>query len=388
MSVIPEYANWDVALVPQTPAYVIHLGALEANARILAEVQSQADCRILLALKAFATHATFPTIARYLSGVTASGLHEALLGRDTFDGDVHVYSPAYKPEELDALLTFAHTLVFNTPSHWRRYRKAVATNPRYIHRGLRINHGHSEVDVDLYNPCIPGSRLGYPAEQLQPSDLDGLDGLHFHTMCEQGADVLERSLAAFARTCEPYFAKLKWLNFGGGHHITQPDYDREHLIALLQAWRERYGLELYLEPGEAIAVNTGVLVAEVLDTFDSKGITVAIVDVSATAHMPDTLEMPYRPEIIGAEMPGTLAHTYRLGGPTCLAGDIIGDYSFAEPLHVGKRLVFLDMSHYTMVKTTTFNGVPHPDICAYHPETNHVEVLRRFTYADFRSRLG
>jgi carboxynorspermidine decarboxylase len=388
MSAAPGYAQWDAGKVPQTPAFVINTQALKHNGAILQEVQQLSGCKILLALKAFACPALLPLLKPYLAGTTASGLHEACLGHEAFGAEVHVYSPAYREAEVAHLCRFAHTLIFNTPQQWRRYRPIVEGARRRPQVGLRVNPGHSEAGVPLYDPCLPGSRLGYPAEDLCAEDLDGVQGLHFHTLCEQGADVLERTLEAFEQHCSRWFERLQWLNFGGGHHITQPDYDRQRLVGLLKDWRARYGLPIILEPGEAAAVNTGCLVATVCDVFNSRGTQVAILDTSATAHMPDTLEMPYRPEVVGAGPPKATPHTYRLGGLTCLAGDVIGDYSFPEPLEIGQRLVFTDMAHYTMVKTTTFNGVQLPDIVSYCPQSDRFTRLRRFGYQDFRDRLG
>ncbi|MGF1452599.1 MAG: carboxynorspermidine decarboxylase [Opitutales bacterium] len=388
MNTVPDYARMPLDRLERTPAYVINVGALEAQAAQLAAIGQRCGAQILLALKAFAAHATFPRLRPYLAGVTASGIHEAWLGREFELGGVHVYSPAFKPGEMAHLVRFAHTLVFNSPGQWQRFRPVVEGAGRQIERGLRVNPGHGEVAVALYNPCAPGSRLGTPVEDIRPKDLDGLDGLHFHTLCEQGADVLERTLAVFEAQAGHLLPSMSWVNLGGGHHITAPGYDVDKLVGLVRGLAERYGVRVYLEPGEAFSIQTGVLVAEVLDCFDSRGTRVAVLDVSATAHMPDVLEMPYRPAIVGGHMPGERAHTYRLGGPTCLAGDIIGDYSFDAPLEVGQRLTFLDMSHYTMVKTTTFNGVPHPDICTYDARTDRLELVRRFGYGDFRNRLS
>lgn len=389
MTDVPSYAAMPLERLEQTPAFVLNLDALERQARFLAEVGERAGVKILLALKAFAAHAAFDRLRPHLRGVTASGLHEALLGCEFQLGEVHVYAPAFKDAELRHLLRFAHTLVFNSPAQWRRFRPLVKKAGRVIDCGLRVNHGHGEVAVELYNPCAPGSRLGTPAETIRREDLDGLNGLHFHTLCEQGADVLERTLAVFEERCGHLLASMDWLNLGGGHHITAPGYELNRLVDLLMGLRRRHPhLTVYLEPGEAFAIQTGVLLASVLDTFDSRGTSVAILDVSATAHMPDVLEMPYRPEIVGAGAPGEHPHAYRLGGPTCLAGDVIGDYSFPQPLIAGQRLVFLDMSHYTMVKTTTFNGVPHPDIVTYTADTDAFALVRRFHYSDFRDRLS
>ncbi|MGF1449961.1 MAG: carboxynorspermidine decarboxylase [Opitutales bacterium] len=377
-----------------SPAFVVHADRLQANARILADIRAQADVSILLALKGFAMFSTFPLLREYLDGTTSSGLHEALLAREFFGQEIHVYAPAFKDEEIAQLVGFADDLVFNTPTQWLRFRPAVQASGRSIGCGLRVNPGYSEVAVELYNPCATRSRLGTPAAWLEhelqqhPDLFDGLDGLHFHTLCEQNADVLAHTLPYFEKAFAKFFPQLKWVNFGGGHHITRPDYDRATLVQLLQDFRARHGLHIYLEPGEAVALGSGVLVATVLDVFDNEG-PVAVLDTSATTHLPDTLEMPYRAEIYGAGQPGEHAYTYRLGGLSCLAGDVLGDYSFPEPLKPGQRLLFADMAHYTMVKTTTFNGVPLPAICLYQPaDTPKMRIVKRFGYENYRERLS
>ena len=310
--------------------------------------------------------------------------------REEFGGEVHAYSPAFKDEEFAQLLRVADHLSFNSLSQWKRYRAAAQAAKRKISFGLRVNPEHAEVEVELYNPCASGSRLGtLRSEITDVSDLDGLEGLHFHTMCQQGADVLQRTVAAFESKFGEFIPRLKWVNFGGGHHITRPGYDLDLLVKVITDFRARWGqhIQVYLEPGEAIGIGTGVLVGTVLDLVHN-GVDIAIIDVSATCHMPDTLEMPYRADILDGDLPGKLAHTYRLGSVTCLAGDIIGDYSFAEPLKIGQRLVFMDMSHYTFVKNTTFNGVPLPAIATFDPAIGQTQVIRRFGYADYKNRLS
>jgi carboxynorspermidine decarboxylase len=373
----------------ESPAYVIDMGLLERNLKILDSVQQRTGTKILLALKGFATFSTFPLVRRYLRGTCASGLHEARLGNETFGGEVHVYSPAYSDEDFRELLHQADHFSFNSFSQWRRFRPVVQAAGRDLKCGIRINPQHSEVKVALYDPCSRGSRLGVAPDQFRPDELDGITGLHFHTLCELNADALERTLAAVVEKFGRYIERMEWMNFGGGHHITRADYDVDKLCEILLRFREQFPniKDLYLEPGEAIGLNTGVLVATVLDVIESDG-KVAILDTSATAHMPDVLEMPYRPGIIGGGEPGEKAHTYRLGGQSCLAGDVIGDYSFDTPLEPGSKLVFLDMAHYTMVKNTTFNGVRLPSIVLYHPETGDLEVVRRFGYEDYRTRLS
>jgi carboxynorspermidine decarboxylase len=371
------FSSLDFTRLP-SPSYVVHLGLLEKNCRLLADVAQRAGCKILLAQKGFACPATYPLIAKYLPGTTSSGLHEALLAHEFFHGEVHVYCVAYKDTELEHLTHFAH---------WRRFRDTVRRSGRAIHTGLRVNPEYSEVDTDLYNPCAPGSRLGTIRSELTAAELDGLDGLHFHTLCEQDSDALEHTVAAFERKFGEFFPRLKWVNFGGGHHITRAGYDLERLVRVVKNFREKYNLEVYLEPGEAVALHTGILTGTVLD-LPKNAMNLAILDISATGHMPDVLEMPYRPKVLGAGDPGEFPHTYRLGCPTCLAGDVIGDYSFPAPLKIGDRVTFLDMAHYTMVKTTTFNGVPLPAITLFDPAVNEFRILRRYGYEDYRARLG
>ena len=383
------FAPLDLTQVP-SPSHVLHRGLLETNLRVLSDVQARSGAKILLALKGFAQFSEAKRIRQHLAGTTSSGLHEALLGREEFGGEVHVYSPAYKDEELTHLLRLADHLSFNSPSQWRRFRDQVKAAPRRISCGLRVNPEHAEVEVELYNPCALGSRLGTPRAELgDVAELAGLEGLHFHTMCQQGPDVLERTVAAFEARFGDLIPRMKWVNFGGGHHITKPGYDLDRLVRVIKAFRERWGqhIQVYLEPGEAIAIGTGVLVCTVVDIVRN-GMDIAILDLSATCHMPDTLEMPYRPDVVGAGLAGEKAHTYRLGSTTCLAGDVIGDYSFDQPLRVGQRLVFLDMSHYTFVKSSTFNGIPLPSIVSFDPADNAFHVIRKFGYADYKNRLS
>ncbi|MGE0549833.1 MAG: carboxynorspermidine decarboxylase [Kofleriaceae bacterium] len=374
----------------ETPCFVTDLGALEANLQILADVQRQAECTILLALKGFAQWSTFPLVRKYLAGATASSVAEARLAREELGGEVHAYAPAYSDGEMQELVTLADHVVLNSPAQWRKHRariEAARPNGKRISAGLRVNHEHQEVEVALYDPAGACSRLGTTRVNLKAEDLDGLDGLHFHTLCQVNSDALERALAAFELKFGEFIPRMKWVNFGGGHHITRPDYDRALLVRLVRDFRARWKVPVYLEPGEAVALGTGVLVASVMDTFHN-GMDIAILDTSATAHMPDVLEMPYRPVIIDAGDPGAKSHTYRLGGMTCLAGDVIGDYSFDRPLAVGDKLVFLDMAHYTMVKTTTFNGVRMPSIATHDPKTKQITVHKRFGYRDYRDRLS
>ena len=370
-----------------SPAYVIDLAMLERNLELLAHAQAAAGATILLALKGFAAWSTFPIIGKYLDSVAASGPDEARLGKEELGKQVHTYCPAFDETSLRETLRYSDHVVFNSPSQIDRFRKIIDEHAGQVSFGLRINPQHSEVKVPLYDPCAPGSRLGATKEQLVKANLRGIDGLHFHTLCELGADALERTLAVIEEEFSPWLDEATWVNFGGGHHITKPSYDVGLLVDLVRSFRHDHRVDVYLEPGEAIGLNTGVLVASVLDIVENDGL-IAMLDTSATAHMPDVLEMPYRPEIRGASKPGERAHTYRLGGLSCLAGDMIGAYSFDEPFQVGDKLVFEDMAHYTMVKTTTFNGVRLPSIALYDPRDDSYRVQRVFGYEDYRNRLS
>jgi carboxynorspermidine decarboxylase len=372
----------DVSRV-ETPCFITDLGALEKNLQLLASVQQRAGCTILLALKGFAQWSTFPLVRKYLAGATSSSVAEARLAREELGGEVHAYAPAYSDSEMRELVTLADHVVVNSPAQWRRHRETLARAG--VSTGLRVNHEHQEAETALYDPAGACSRLGTTRANFE--NPDGLDGLHFHSLCQNNSDALERAVAAFETKLGEFIPRMKWVNFGGGHHITRPDYDIERLVRVVTAFRERWRVPVYLEPGEAVALGTGVLVASVMDTFHN-GMDIAILDTSATAHMPDVLEMPYRPIIVGAGEPRDKAHTYRLGGMTCLAGDVIGDYSFDRPLAIGDKLVFLDMAHYTMVKTTTFNGVRLPSIATHDPATKQITVHRRFGYRDYRDRLS
>lgn len=393
--------------------FLISIPALERNALLLQEVARDSGAHILVALKAFSTTAGLAALRPYTAGCCASGLYEARLGARHLGGHVAVYSPAYREAELAELLDFAHHIDFNSVPQWQRWRAACMAHPRVqsgkLQLGLRINPCFSTGHTALYDPCVPGSRLGIPADQLEGVNLDGISGLHFHTLCEQGAQELIDTFRAFEKQFGSLLAspQIRYLNLGGGHWITKPDYDRAALIRLLKEIREMYKVEVFLEPGEAWAIHTGVLRARVLDIFESLGYKHAILDVSASAHMPDVLEMPYRPDVFAVHPGGTgtpavclpgeeyspaaeagaKPHTYRLGAPTCLAGDVIGDYAFDHPLQVDDIIILDDMSHYTMVKTTHFNGVPHPDIAILRAD-GQMEIVRPFSYADFETRLG
>ena len=369
----------------RTPYFLVDEGLLKKNLEILRQVSQEAGCKILLAQKAFSMFACYPLISRYLAGTTASGLYEARLGREEFPGEVHVFSPAYREEEFQLLLGLADHFVFNSPSQLRKYAQRAKDAGKQV--GLRINpecstqEGHA-----IYDPCAPGSRLGTTLANFDESLLPLLDGLHFHTLCEQNSDDLETTAQAFEEKFGKYLPQMKWLNLGGGHHITRRDYDIPRLVRVVKYFREKYGLEVYLEPGEAVVLNAGFLVSSVLEIVHN-GMDIAILDTSAACHMPDVLEMPYRPPVKDSGKAGEKPYTYRLAGPTCLAGDVIGDYSFDQPLTEGSQVVLEDMALYTMVKTNTFNGMPLPTIALRH-EDGTVDVVKEFGYEDFKSRLS
>lgn len=375
----------DVGGIP-TPCYLVDEASIERNLKVLDSVQKRTGCKIILALKGFAMFSLFPLIRQYLHGVAASSLHETRLGFEEFGREVHVFAPAYKEAEFDQLLQYCSHMVFNSFSQWNRYKFRVFEHEKHIACGIRVNPEHSEVKIPVYDPCGPFSRLGVTRENFQESDLDGISGLHFHNLCELNADSLARTLPVFEEKFGEFIEGMQWVNFGGGHHITREDYDLDLLCSVIADFKNRYSLDIYLEPGEAIALNAGFLVASVLDIIHNK-MDIAIVDTSAAAHMPDVLEMPYRPEVQWAGLIDEYPHKYRLGGLTCLAGDVIGDYSFQEPLKVGSKLIFMDMAHYTMVKNNTFNGVPLPSI-AIRERDNRIRIVRQFSYEDYRNRLS
>ena len=368
-----------------TPCYLTDARLLQKNTALLKQIQQRTGCKILLAQKAFSMFSAYPLIRDDLAGTTASGLFEAKLGREHFGKEVHGFSPAYTQEDFTQLLELCDHIVFNSFGQWKKYRQQVQDATRNISCGIRINPGYAEVETDLYNPCISGSRMGVPLEQMEDDDFAGLDGIHFHTMCEQNSDVLERTLDHMLPQFDKWLKRCKWVNFGGGHHITRPDYDVERLVRCIERVRDTYGVQVYLEPGEAVALNAGYLVATVLDVVHN-GMNIAILDASAACHMPDVLEMPYRPHILYSGTAGEKAYTYRLAGNTCLAGDVIGDYSFDHQLQAGEKLVFCDMAIYSMVKNNTFNGVPLPDIALY--QNGKIQLVKRFGYADFEGRLS
>ncbi|MCP1145970.1 carboxynorspermidine decarboxylase [Lysinibacillus endophyticus] len=375
--------DWNQA---PSPSYVVDERLLKRNLEILKSVQDRTGCDILLALKGFSMFSTFPMVRQYLKGITSSSLFEARLGYEEFGKEVHAYAPAYAENEIDEYLKYVDHIVFNSFDQLNKYKEKVQSLDKHVSIGLRVNPGYSEVETELYDPCALNSRLGIPFESFRPDELDGVEGIHFHAMCEQNSDVLERIIPHFEEKYGPYLHQMKWVNFGGGHHITRPDYDVDKLVNIINYIKEKYDVHVILEPGEAIALNTGYLVTTVLDVVKN-GMEIAILDTSATCHMPDVLEMPYRPQIIGASTPNDKAYTYRLGGMTCLAGDVIGDYSFDQPLKAGDKVVFTDMAHYTMVKNHMFNGVNLPSICLFNEEEG-VKVVRQFGYEDYRDRLS
>ncbi|MGI6031216.1 MAG: carboxynorspermidine decarboxylase [Eubacteriales bacterium] len=368
-----------------TPCYVVDKSLLLRNLELLRQVMDRTGCHILLAQKCFSMFSLYPLMGQYLSGTTASGLFEARLGREEMGGETHIFSPAYREDEFDEIVSLCDHILFNSFSQWQTFGPRAVAAGRSC--GIRLNpqcstqEGHA-----IYDPCAPLSRLGVTRENFRPDLLDGLEGLHFHTLCEQDADALDVTLQAVEEQFGEYLPRMKWLNFGGGHHITRPGYDIERLIGCIERVQQRYGVEVYLEPGEAVALNSGFLVSSVLDTLHN-GMDIAILDTSAACHMPDVLEMPYRPQIVGAGEPGEKPYTYRLGGPTCLAGDIIGDYSFDAPLVPGQRLHFCDMAIYSMVKNNTFNGMNLPAI-AIREEDGSIQLVREFGYEDFKMRLS
>ncbi len=367
-----------------SPAFVIDIKKLGENCEILSEVHRTAGVKILLALKGFAMFSTFPLVRKYLDGVCASSLNEAKLGRRKFGGEVHSYSPAYSGKSLSALCRYSDHIVFNTPGQYEKY-EIIRRKFSRISFGLRINPEHSETEI--YDPSAPFSRLGSVRSEIPPGFIRKLDGIHIHNLCEKNSDSLVRTWEAVEKNFGNELQGLKWINLGGGHHITREDYDIRLLTDLLVEIRKKYNTEVYLEPGEAVALNAGWLVSRVLETMHNK-MDLAVLDTSASCHMPDVLEMPYRPHIPGSGKAGEKKYTYRLGGVSCLAGDVIGEYSFDQPLKPGDTLVFSDMAHYSMVKTTTFNGVNLPSIYSFDSDRGKLKLIRRFGYHDFRSRLS
>ncbi|EZP72268.1 Carboxynorspermidine/carboxyspermidine decarboxylase [Sphingomonas paucimobilis] len=380
------FAHFDLHRVP-SPAFVVDEAAIRRNLSILAGIRDRAGIKVLGALKAFSMWSLGPVVAQYLDGVCASGIYEARLGREEYGGEVATYCAAYKPDDLAEILKISDHVIFNSPGQIARMSDVIEAARAAGHDfdiGLRINPLHAEGEVAKYDPCQPHSRLGFPIDQLRPEHLEGVSGLHMHSLCEQDFLPLERTWAAIESRIMPHVSGLEWLNFGGGHHVTRADYQRDDLIDFLKRVRARTGLALYLEPGEAMALDAGILVGEILDVIDN-GMAVAITDISATCHMPDVIEAPYRPAMLHEQADGPVT---RLGGPSCLAGDIIGDYRVPGGATPGRRIAFLDQAHYSMVKTNTFNGVPLPGIWLWNSDTDELKEIRRFSYADFKSRLS
>jgi carboxynorspermidine decarboxylase len=367
-----------------TPAYIIDEDALISNLEKLKLVKEKSGAKILLAQKAFSSFYHYKLIGKYLDGTTASSLHEAILGAEEMGGETHIFSPAYTIEEFDKISSICGHIVFNSYNQWKKFSPYLCD--KNVSAGVRINPEYSEIEQDIYNPCVTGSRLGIIEEEFSKHDWTGIEGLHFHTLCEQNSDALAHTLPHFEEKFGKYLYGMKWLNMGGGHHITRTDYDVDTLIEIVKYIKAKYNVEVYLEPGEAVALNAGTLVTKVIDIVHN-GMDICILDTSASCHMPDVIEMPYRPEIIGGGKPNVKKFTYRLAGPTCLAGDVIGDYSFDNKLQIGDKLVFCDMAIYSMVKNNTFNGIKLPDICTYST-SNGIKIIREFGYADFKTRLS
>jgi carboxynorspermidine decarboxylase len=390
------FAHFDLARV-DSPAFVVDAAKLRENCRILAEVGEASGAKVLAALKAFSMWSTAPIVGEYLDGVCTSGLWEARLASEFYDGEIATYCAAYKPQDLAEICRLSDHVIFNSPDQIMR-AQAILEQARaaggMFDVGLRLNPLHAEGEVARYDPCAPHSRLGFPVDQLTEEHVALVDGFHMHTLCEQDFAPLERTWDALFDVLEPWFGQFKWINFGGGHHITRADYQREELVRFLTDVAEDTGAQVYIEPGEAVALDAGILVGTVLDT-QWNGMRLAITDISATCHMPDVLEAPYRPAMLG-ELPhdedfadaSDSEGMVRLGGPSCLAGDVIGDYRLPVPCEPGARFAFLDQAHYSMVKTTTFNGVPLPSIWLWDSETDALECVKRFDYEDFRDRLS
>ena len=375
----------DISSLP-TPSYIVDERLLIKNLEKLKSIIDKTGCRILLAQKGFSMFYFYPLIKKYLNGTTASSLYEARLGFEEMGNETHIFNPSYREDEIDEILSMVDHIVFNSFNQWSKYKNIVKSHERDISCGLRVNPEYSSVETEIYNPTGKFSRFGVTKVNFKEDELDGIDGLHFHALCEQNSDALEATLVAFEEKFGQYLHGMKWVNFGGGHHITRDDYDVEKLINCINHIKNKYNVEVYLEPGEAVALNTGFLVTEVLDTIYNE-MDILLVDTSAACHMPDVIEMPYRPFIINSGIPNEKAYTYKLGGPTCLAGDVIGDYSFDNPINIGDKLIFTDMAHYSMVKNNTFNGINLPAIAVY-TEKDGVKVIRSFRYEDFRNRLS
>ncbi|MCY1722955.1 carboxynorspermidine decarboxylase [Prolixibacteraceae bacterium Z1-6] len=377
----------DYSKIP-SPAFVLDEKLLRKNLELINRVQKEAGIEIILAFKGFAMWSAFPLVREYVSGATASSLYEARLCFEEMKTRAHVYSPVYFEKEFDELLSYSNHIVFNSFNQFYKYYSETQKTDHPVSCGIRVNPEFSDVETDLYNPSAPGSRLGVGIDEFPDELPEGIDGIHFHVLCESDSFSLEQVLQKLENKFGKYLHQVKWVNMGGGHLMTRKGYDHQHLIELLTAFRKKYNVKVILEPGSAFAWETGVLVSTVQDIVEHKGVKTAILDVSFTAHMPDTLEMPYRPKIVGATDPNENSkHLYRLGGPSCLAGDFMEAYNFGHELQIGEQVVFLDMIHYTMVKTTMFNGVNHPTIAIW-TEKDELKIVRQFNYNDFKNRLS
>lgn len=373
----------------ETPSYVVSLSKLEDNLKILNEIQKETGCKILLAMKGFSMFSTFPLIRKYLSGSEASSVNEARLGFEEFKKEVHTFSPSYTEENIKDYIKYSDHLIFNSFSQWNRFQKIIEKSKKRVSCGIRVNLEHSESEIEMYDPSMPNSQFGVTRANFEEYNLHGIEGLHFHNLCELNADALERSLKVFEEKFGKFLPQMKWVNFGGGHHITRKDYDLELLKKIIREFRIRYPhLDVYLEPGEAVALNAGVLVGSVIDVFRN-GKSIAVLDISPTCHMPDVLEIPYTPTILNATANPKEGdeNAYQLVGPSCLTGDVIGDYSFKEKLKVGDRVVFMNMAIYTMVKNNTFNGIGLPNI-ALMDKKGKIKIVKKFGYKDFKNRLS
>ena len=391
-----KYIDIDITNLP-TPSFLVDERLLKRNLKILKDVKDRTGCKILLAQKGFSMFYFYPLIGHYLDGTTASSLFEAKLGYEEMEKkftkkklETHIFNPSYRDDEFDEILDITNHIVFNSFAQWNKFKgrvqEKIKATGKHISCGLRVNPEFSEVETEIYNPAGRYSRFGVTIENFKEDELEGLEGLHFHALCEQNSDALENVLKVFEEKFGKYLHGMKWVNFGGGHHVTRKDYDVEKLIKCINHIKETYNVQVYLEPGEAVALNTGFLVSEVLDITKNE-MDILLLDTSASCHMPDVIEMPYRPFIFGSGLPNEKKYTYRLGGPTCLAGDIVGDYSFDEPVKVGDKLIFTDMAHYSMVKTNTFSGINLPSIAVY-TEKDGLKVIRTFKYEDFKNRLS
>ena len=382
------FAHFDLSRV-DSPAFVVDAAKLRANCQILADIRDAAEIKVLAALKAFSMFSVAPIIGEYLDGVCTSGLYEARLASEFYDGEIATYCAAYKPDDLAEICRLSDHIIFNSPGQLMRMAPildAARASGQTFDVGLRINPQVPTGEVPRYDPSSPGSRLGFPLDQLTPEVMELVDGIHFHNLCEQDLEPLQQTWDKVFDAIEPWFGQLKWINMGGGHHVTRADYQREELVEFLRDAKEDTGAEIYLEPGEAVALDAGILVGTILDAHDNE-MPVAITDISATCHMPDVIEAPYRPAMLGEDSEGQ-GEPVRLGGPSCLAGDVIGDYRLPVPCEPGERIAFLDQAHYSMVKTNTFNGVPLPSIWLWDSDTDQLECVKSFGYEAFRDRLS